>query len=117
MTDNAIVNAPYYEEGQSLGHALLNEWLQRLAFLAQPIVVNMTTNDADTLTPSDGQAWYVASGVSAGDAFEGHEGEFALYYSGWLFIPKREGMIISNLDGDKILVWDGAAWDEVHDWT
>lgn len=118
MTDNAVVNAPYYEEGQDLGHALLNEWLQRLAWLARPIVEDINENDADNVTPTDGQAWYVATGVGAGDAWEGQEGNIALYYSGWLFIPVVEGMVISVLDEQKIKVWNSAsAWEDVHTWT
>ncbi len=117
MADNPITGAPYYEEGMSLGWALINETTQRLAWLAQPIVQSITENDADAVSPSDGQCWYVASGVGAGDAWEGHEGDFALYYAGWLFIENREGQVIRNLADNKISVWDGSGWDEIHDWT
>lgn len=115
MVDQAITGQPLYTSGQDQGHITMNDQFNALAFLARAVIKDIDENDSDATSPSDGDGWYVATGVTAGDAWEGHEGEFAVWYSGWMFIPVTEGMKFSVLDEKKIKVFNSAgAWEDVY---
>lgn len=65
--------------------------------------------DPTALTPSDGDA-YLIDGTGAGD-WTGHDGEIALYISGWAYKDPTEGMQLYVKDEDVRIIYDGANWD------
>lgn len=95
MAVEVLTNAPYAVAGQDVWHQTVNDQVNHLAW--NGVVKNTTTTDPSGLAPNEGEAWYVAA--SAIGDWLGHDGEIALYYSGWIFRPFGVGEKLTSLVG------------------
>ena len=101
---------PLIEENQNLARITHNTAMTQLDGF-----VHLTVLDRDLSTPpgspSDGDC-YIVKATGTG-AWAGHDGDVALYYSGWTFKTPFEGMRAWIADENKFMVYDGASWSEV----
>lgn len=66
---------------------------------------NLTTPPA---SPSEGDRYLVAAGGSG--AWNGHDGELAIYYSEWIFLAPKEGWTFWIDDENTQISYDGGSW-------
>lgn len=88
-----------YTEGQDGGHININEAYHRLERSPTVRVREMSVADPSALSPAaaDGDAVIVGTGATS-TPFFGHDGELAIYKSGWIFRDVKEGEIIWDED-------------------
>lgn len=102
------LSLPLIQASQAQKEVTHNEALILLDALVQPSVINRITQDPSALTPSDGDRYIVASGAIG--EWAGHDGEIAVYFSGWLFAAPAEGWIMYDEANDVWVLYDGSAW-------
>lgn len=122
MTIESLANSTDYEEGQSLGHARINETTRRLAVGPSLRVLDKDLTAAPG-SPTDGQSYVVAGTPGGGDAWEGHGGslEIATFWgSSWFFRPILVGEVFTIVD-EKVVVVVGTGsapdFETIHTYT
>jgi hypothetical protein len=102
---------PYLAAAQSQKHVTLNESLRALDALVQVGVVAADAA-APPAVPSEGDRYIV--GEAPTGAFAGKRGQLAAFDDGaWRFTAPRAGWIAFTVAGDRLLLFDGAAWRDV----
>lgn len=98
---------PYLTAGQNGAEFTVNDALNILDALVLGAVVTrgLTTPPP---TPAEGQMFLI--GTNATGVWVGHDEELALWYSGWRFVPAREGLKVWVNDEDALLVYNGTTW-------
>ncbi|WP_371345284.1 DUF2793 domain-containing protein [Ancylobacter sp. IITR112] len=104
-----LLALPLLAAAQAQKHVTHNEALLRLDAAVQLAVLDRT-RALPPAAPLPGDRHLVASG--AGDAFAGHEGEIALYDSGWHFLAPRAGWRAYVVAEGVTLLFDGSVWRE-----
>lgn len=113
MSTSPFLGFTFLEEGQAAAEVTINNAHEIIDWASSSPVEDRDENDSDNVTPNNGQAWLVAASVSAGDDWEGQEGNIAVYSNGWFFIEPVEGMRIWVKDEDAFLIYDGSSWVEI----
>ena len=80
---------PYVTTGQSGGEITHNDALNYIDTIMQLGVVDFDLNTPPG-SPTNGQAW--KTGASPTGDWSGQADTIAFYYSGWLFVPLKDGM-------------------------
>lgn len=107
MTTSRL-SLPYIQASQAQKEVTHNEALNLLDALVQPAVIDRVTQDPSALSPSDGDRYIVAAGAVG--EWSGHDGEIAVYYSGWIFAPPGEGWVMYDEANDVWVLYDGSQW-------
>lgn len=104
---------PYLAAGQAQKHVTVNESLLRLDALTQ-LAVESASTASEPASPSDGAIWILPSGKT-GAAWGGMaNGALAYWRDGvWEEIAPRHGWIAAVRDTNRVVVYDGAAWNDV----
>lgn len=89
-------NLPYLVSGQAEGHVTHNTALNDLDAFVNALVESRTATDPTLLTPANGDMYIV--GPSSTGVWATHDGELALYMSGWVFFDPPEGFIVRVKD-------------------
>jgi hypothetical protein len=111
MTDTANLGLPVIEAAQAQKHVTHNEALRILDALVQLAVLDRDLS-VPPASPVEGKRWIVAA--SPTDAWVGHAGEIAAWQDGaWQFSTPQNGWLAFVIDENKLVVWDGSAWDDV----
>ena len=111
MDNTTNLNMPYIMAAQSQKHVTHNEALRALDIIVQLSVLgrNLTNPPA---SPADGDRYIIAA--SATGDWLGHEGKIAAFQdNAWVNYMPQEGWVCWVAGENKLLAWDGAAWDEV----
>lgn len=95
---------------QSNAEITVNSALNLLDTFAAGVNVKDRDLTAPPGSPVDGDV-YIPAATATGD-WAGQEGDFAVYFNGWLFVTPAEGMTAYIADEDKWLVYDGTNWNE-----
>jgi hypothetical protein len=111
MTTTQYLGLPFIEGSQAQKHVTHNEALRIL-----DAVVQIAVRDADRIappaSPGEGDRHIVALGATG--AWAGHAKAIALYEDGgWRFLAPAAGWCAWSVADGALLVYDGAAWDEV----
>ena len=104
-----LLALPLLAAAQAQKHVTHNEALILLDAATQLAVLDRTRT-APPASPLPGDRYLVAAGASG--AFAGHEGEIALYDSGWRFLAPRAGWRAYVAGEARSLLFDGTAWRE-----
>lgn len=104
-----LLALPLLAAAQAQKHVTHNEALILLDAATQLAVLDRTRT-APPASPLPGDRHLVAAGASG--AFAGHEGEIALYDSGWRFLAPRAGWRAYVAAEARSLLFDGTAWRE-----
>jgi hypothetical protein len=111
MDDSPNLSLPYLAAQQAQKHVTHNAALRKLDALAQLVVLDRTRTAPPPLS-ADGDRHIVAAPAS--DVFEDHENEIAAFQDGaWIFYGPRPGWRAFCLDEERLLVFDGLAWNDV----
>lgn len=111
MSESPSLGLPYLAASQAQKHLTHNEALSMLDGLIHLAVVSRALATPPA-SPADGDRYLVA-GSPSGD-WAGHAGEVALRMEGaWRFFTPREGWRLWLADEDALIVYDGAAWNEI----
>lgn len=112
MTDTPILALPELESSQAIPEVVVNENTRWLEFFAAGARVLDRDEDTPPGSPSDGDAYLVATGASG--VWSGHDDEIALRIStAWAFKEAVAGMILYVDDEDVGIRYDGAAWADI----
>lgn len=107
-TDNLLL--PYIMPSQAQKHVTHNEALRMLDALVQPAVAGIV--DTPPAEPEPGLR--VIVGEAPAGAFSGKALQLAQWSDGgWLFHAPQAGWVAYDLSLEKLLVFDGAAWEPV----
>ena len=113
MEVSARLDLPYLSPQQSQKHVTVNEGLRRLDAIVQLGVVSATTS-AEPGSPADGDLYILPAGKAGTDWGAMTDLAVAYYVDGaWSQLTPREGWRAYVADTDRLLVYDGAAWDEI----
>lgn len=110
MTTTAKFEVTRAVEGQANGATTYNEGINRFDSVIDTVIVDRDLT-APPGSPTDGDCYLVKA--TATGSWASHDGEIAIYYSGWTFVTPFEGMRIWVADEDKLLVYDGSSWNEI----
>ncbi|MCE0506209.1 DUF2793 domain-containing protein [Roseivivax sp. GX 12232] len=111
MYSSAALSLPFMAPSQAQKHVTFNEALRRLDLVTQLAV---TARDLDTppVAPEEA-ARYIVGAAPTGD-WAGHAREIAEFESGgWRFTPPASGWRAWVVAEARLLVWDGAAWQDL----
>lgn len=112
MTETANLSLPYLAPAQAQKHVTVNETFRKLDALVQLAVVSATTT-AEPGSPNDGEVYILPSGKTGAAWGAMTTGALAYYVDGaWMQLTPREGFIAFAKDSNKLLIYDGAAWNE-----
>ena len=108
MEQSPNLALPYIMPSQAQKHVTHNEAIRML-----DAVVQLGVLDRDLATPpaepADGDRYIVATDGAA--AWSGRDGQVAAWQDGaWAFLAPRTGWLAWVEDEERLLVWDGAAW-------
>lgn len=113
MTDySPQLRMPLLEPNQHNAQALVNEMARTLDAHCQILVL-----DRDLTAPpggeDEGDCFLVDTGAT--DEWLGHDGEIANFFAGngYRFTVPKEGWVIRVADENVMLVYDGAAWQQM----
>jgi len=107
-----ILGAPYLTSAQAIPETTVNEQVRILEQGARWFVFIDRDETAPPGSPSDGDAYLVATGGTG--AWSGHDGEIAHSLNGaWEFIEPSAGMAAYVVDEDVAVVFDGADWNDL----
>lgn len=107
MSDSPHLNMPRLVEGQASAEITHNEAVNKLDAFVQLSVIDRGLTEPPA-EPNEGDRYLVATGGTG--AWEGQDGNIAIYYSGWLFLTPKEGWRMWVADEDLFLIYDGADW-------
>lgn len=111
MSNSANLGLPFIEAAQAQKHVTHNEGLKVLDAVVQLAVLDRDLTAAPG-SPANADRYIVATGATG--IWSGKDGEIAAFQDGaWMFYSPREGWLTWVADEDKLLVWDGTAWNEV----
>ncbi len=108
MSDTLNFGMPLLDAAQAQKHVTINEALVRADVLAARLIQarDLTT---PPVTPTDGQAWIVATGAT-GD-WAGHDTEIAAFLNGgWVFLTPWAGAAFWVAAEATQVSWVGGAW-------
>jgi hypothetical protein len=110
MADTPNLELERLVEGQASGEITHNLMVNKMDSLVMPAI-----KDRDLTAPpggeSEGDRYLVKATATGG--WIGEDGNLAIYYSGWVFIPPQEGWRLWVDDENILIYYDGAAWQEV----
>ena len=110
-----IYDLPELTAGQDGAEVNHNEAIRRLEGFGPTAIILSTGENTPAVSPSDGDLYTVGSSPTG--VWVGHDDEFALYASGWLFATIPTGQLASIVATTLVLVWNGSAWITVIDWN
>lgn len=108
MTTSANLGFPHVTTGQAGGEVTHNDALNMIDGLTHASVQGFDIN-APPGSPANGQVWKI--GAAPTGAWAGHADEIALYYTGWIFVAAKLGMIIFNEATGILLVCTNVGTD------
>lgn len=94
QTYQPLTNAPYYQPSQDSGSTTINEQANKAAHAPTIVVQSVGVSTASSITSGEkvnGRAWIVGVASTPGDDFNGHSGELAMWYSGFVFRTLQVG--------------------------
>ena len=100
-------------EGQSGGDVVFNVAISELESMS-----GLSVLDRDLTAPPGGEsagAVYLVGGSATG-AWSGHDGDIAIYRSGYYFVTPSEGLLMWVADENMLSLYDGAGWRDVLGW-
>jgi hypothetical protein len=110
MPQTPNLSLPFLEAGQAQKHVTHNEALRLLDAVVQLAAAAVSSSPPGS--PANGERHIVGAGASG--AFATHENEVAAFQDGaWIFLAPQIGWRAWNIDEEALLVWTGAAWNEV----
>ncbi|MEO0981639.1 MAG: DUF2793 domain-containing protein [Pseudomonadota bacterium] len=111
MSDtSANLDLPYILPAQAQKHVTHNEAIRALDAVVQLSVLDRDLA-APPADPAEGDRHIVAPGAS-GD-WSGKDGAVAAFQdAAWAFYPPAIGWVAWLVDEARLVVWDGAAWDD-----
>lgn len=111
MAQSPINKVEYMADGDDAGFLFLANETNRGEHTPINNVREIGTTDPADLSPGpvDGDAVIVGTGAGGTD-FDGHDGEYAMYYAGWLFRPVREGDIVYDQQTGSHQRYTGTTW-------
>lgn len=115
MTTSPNLGITYLEQNQAQKHLTVNEGFEIIDAITQ-FVVQSAVLEAAPGSPVEGQAWIPNQDAdiatdSPGDAWEGQEGNVAVYTSGgWLFLTPVEGWEARVGDTGGVIYYNGSSW-------
>lgn len=111
MSETPNLKIGYMSDGQAGAYLVINDALNRIDAL-----LHLSVKDRNLTAPpggeSNGECYLVAS--PATDEWEGHEGDIAAYYDGWIFMTPKEGFNMWVADEDVRLDFYDSSW---HSWA
>ena len=111
MEHTSRLALPYIHSGQAQKHVTHNEAIRMLDLLVQTSIETNTLSDPPSELV-DGQAWLIADNATAD--WEGHSGDLGYWVdNGWLFFTPQVGWKLWNKALQKLIVFDGMAWQDV----
>ncbi len=113
MSNTSNLQLPYLAVGQAQKHVTLNQSLRRLDAIIQLGVVSDTIA-VQPSSPTDGDIHIVPSGKSGASWAAYANWSLAYYRDGaWEQITPREGWIAYVRDADRVMIYSGAAWEDI----
>ncbi|HEX7856712.1 MAG TPA: DUF2793 domain-containing protein [Sphingobium sp.] len=112
MNDDASprLSLPYLAAGQAQKELLVNEALQRMDALVQPVAVSAGLANPPA-SPAEGACWIVA--VDAVGAWAGQDGAIAQWtVGGWRFAAPQDGWRCHVLDRAAALIFYEGLWQD-----
>tara|TARA_R110000868_G_scaffold244926_4_gene501413 strand:+ start:8664 stop:9374 length:711 start_codon:yes stop_codon:yes gene_type:complete len=108
MSESIHLGLPFLEAAQAQKHVSVNEALRRLDAAVQLSVVSrVLTSPPDT--PANGARYIVAA--SAADAWEGRDGEIALWSDGaWVWFEPQAGWRAFDEAENAFVYFTGSGW-------
>ena len=111
MLNTPNLSLPYIMAAQAQKHVTHNEALQAL-----DAVVQLSVKDRDLTAPpanpTEGDRYII--GASATGNWAGKDSQIAAWLdNAWMFHDQLIGWLCWVADEDKLLAWDGTAWNEV----
>ncbi len=85
-----LTKAPFYTENQDAGHLTINAAFNMLSHSPTIVAEDRGRTVSTSLLAGakvNGKAWLLGAATTAGDDWNGHSYEFAIWYSGWVFRP------------------------------
>ena len=111
MDETPNLTLPYIMAAQAQKHITHNEAIRTLDAIVQLSVLDNDQSNPPA-TPVDGDRYIIASAAS-GD-WSGKENQIAAFQdNAWIYYHPSEGWLAWLANEDKLLVFDGAAWNEV----
>lgn len=99
---------PMLAAGQAQKEVLVNEALQRLDALVQPVALSATLA-VPPASPAEGACWIVAAGASG--TWTGYDNALAQWTAGgWRFAAPAEGWRCIILDSAAVMIFQSGSW-------
>lgn len=108
MRNSPRFSIRYIQPGMANAGVVINDAFNLLEAMSQLAVEDrdLTTPPED---PADGQVWLLPDGELVG-SWMSHQGELALWYSGWIYVEPLEGAQAWVKDEQALLLYNGTTW-------
>ena len=111
MNETPNLALPYIAAAQAQKHVTHNEAIRSLDAIVQLCVLDLDLS-SPPISPNDGDRYIVAPAASG--VWSGKEVQIAAFQdNAWVFFTPLEGWLAYVADDDKLMVFDGVAWNEV----